>query len=463
MHTNPESPSIPDTALRWTTAAVVLTLFLAAMDSTVVAVLLPKVERALGHSGLYAWIMSGYLLAVTLVAPFAGALGDRLGERRMLQIAILLFATASGGSALAPSMPLLILARVLQGLGGGMIIVLAYALLGTLYGPERRGSMQGMLSSVWGVAAVVGPLCGAALAAWLGWRAVFWFNLPLAVVCIAVLRLTDRDQTRTMHAVHIDIASQLLLGVVTIGVMLALSQTALRLPATVFIVLLGFTTLAGLALVQRAWRRPGTSPIPTAFFSRPELLSSLCLLFLSSGGLYGSVTLLPLYLQHGDTQIFGAAGTVALAAVGWATGSAVCGKLLERIGYRFAGLLGAALLIAGSVMLALHNSASSDLAIWGGEALLGFGTGFVATTSLMLAQNLAPAGHIGAYTAATQFLRNLGAAVGINALAAMHLANSGLQGNAYHTAFVGLAVAMTLVVPLALVLPQRYLALAEVG
>ena len=444
-----------DSAKRWSVTAVVIALFLAAMDSTAVAVLLPRIGHSLGQPAFYAWIMSGYLLAVTLVAPFAGTLGDRFGERSMLQLAVVLFAIASVGSALAPSMVVLIPMRILQGLGGGMIIVLAYALLGTLYGAKRRGSMQGMLSSVWGVAAVLGPLLGAGVAAWLGWRFVFWLNLPLALVCLAILHLADQDRPLAKHPVRIDIGTQLLLGIATVCGMLALSQPVLHLTLFSLYALLGAMFLAVLALVLHVHHRHGAAPIPSAFFVHRDLFASLVLLFLSSGGLYGSVTLLPLYLErHGGAKLFDSAGAVALAAVGWSVGSALCGKVLERAGYRLTAFFGASLLLAGSVLLLLDTT---NLGIYAAEVLLGFGIGFIATTALVLAQNCAPAGHIGAYTAATQFLRNLGAAVGINTLAAVHLASFSPASNAYRDTFLVFGVAMALSLPLALMLPSRYL------
>ena len=143
-----------------------------------------------------------------------------------------------------------------------------------------------------------------------------------------------------------------------------------------------------------------------------------------------------------------------MAAVGWSVGSALCGKVLERAGYRLSAFFGASLLLAGSVLLLLDTT---NLGIYAAEVLLGFGIGFIATTALVLAQNRAPAGHIGAYTAATQFLRNLGAAVGINTLAAVHLASFSPASNAYRDTFLVFGVAMALSLPLALMLPSRYL------
>lgn len=153
--------------------AVFLVLFLAAIDGTVISTLLPTITDKLGDRYLYPWIMSGFLLPLALIAPLSGALADRFGALRILVIGILLFLSASVAAALSPDLPWLIAARVGQGAGAGMIIVLSYTMLAIVYGPEQRGRMQGILSGVWGLAAIAGPLVGAGLNAALGWRWVF--------------------------------------------------------------------------------------------------------------------------------------------------------------------------------------------------------------------------------------------------------------------------------------------------
>ncbi|VDZ60906.1 Multidrug-efflux transporter 3 [Serratia odorifera] len=178
--------------------AVVSALFLAAVDSTIVSTVLPVIGGRLGHPALYPWVMSAFLLPVALVAPLAGACGDRLGVSATLKACLLLFLAASALAAVSPGMGLLIAARALQGIGAGGIIVLSYSLLASLFDAEKRGKMQGMLSGVWGLSAILGPLLGSVLASSFGWRAIFWFNLPVGGtgVIVAVCDTAGRQRQR---------------------------------------------------------------------------------------------------------------------------------------------------------------------------------------------------------------------------------------------------------------------------
>ena len=178
--------------------AVLMMLFLAATDGTIMSTLLPSVADKLGDLDLYPWIMSAFLLPLALIAPLSGAMADRFGATLVMVAGILLFLFASVAAALSPSLPWLIAARVGQGAGAGMIIVLSYTLLAILYGPEKRGRMQGILSSVWGLAAIFGPLLGTALNATLGWRWIFWINLPVGLLGLILLsRTTVSDKSRS--------------------------------------------------------------------------------------------------------------------------------------------------------------------------------------------------------------------------------------------------------------------------
>ncbi len=206
-------------------AAVLMVLFLAATDGTIMATLLPTIADKLGEPELYPWLMSGFLLPLALIAPLSGVLADRFGASRVLVAGILLFLFASAAAALSPSLPWLIAARVGQGAGAGMIIVLSYTLLAILYGPEERGRMQGILSGVWGLAAIFGPLVGAVLNATLGWRWIFWINLPVGVLGLILLsRTTVSGKGRS--GASIDPKVQTLFAVAVFGVLLTLSDTS---------------------------------------------------------------------------------------------------------------------------------------------------------------------------------------------------------------------------------------------
>lgn len=435
--------------------AVLLVLFLAAIDGTVISTLLPTITDKLGNRDLYPWIMSGFLLPLALIAPLTGAMADRFGASRILVAGILLFLSASTAAALSPDLPWLIAARVGQGAGAGMIIVLSYTLLAILYGPEQRGRMQGMLSGVWGLAAIFGPLVGAALNAALGWRWVFWINLPIGLLGLILLSRTKIvGQART--GARIAPASQALFAAAVCGALLLLSDAGRSAASHIGLVAGALGLLAFLGLYFEVRRAPERSPVPIGFFQRRDLSAVVAMVLLSSAGLYASVTLLPFSLHETQGRNTLSIGFfVMVAALGWVVGSAVCGGALKKHGYRQPTLLGAAMLVAGASGLALTAADGTVALVAVSELLIGLGMGFIATATLVLCQNAAPPAHIGSYTSTVQLLRNLGAALGVNALAAVQFHGEGGVGS-FAASFAVLAGLMALSLPLALLLPRGY-------
>ena len=435
--------------------AVLMMLFLAATDGTIMSTLLPSVADKLGDLDLYPWIMSAFLLPLALIAPLSGAMADRFGATLVMVAGILLFLFASVAAALSPSLPWLIAARVGQGAGAGMIIVLSYTLLAILYGPEKRGRMQGILSSVWGLAAIFGPLLGTALNATLGWRWIFWINLPVGLLGLILLsRTTVSDKSRS--GASIDPKIQTLFAVAVFGVLLMLSDY--RSNTTNYIGLAAGMTvlLAFLTMYYRVRRMPERSPVPVVFFQKRELSAVIVMVLLSSAGLYAALTLLPfcLHKAHGRKTL-AISFFVMVAALGWVVGSGICGSALKKYGYRQPALLGALMLVSGAAGLAMTAVAGSTTSVALSELLIGLGMGVVATSTLVLCQNAAPPHQIGSYTSTVQLLRNLGAAVGVNALATVQT-YSGSGPYSFATSFTVLACLMALGLPLALLLPRNY-------
>src|SRR6266536_141582 len=169
-------------------AGVMGAVFLAAMESTVVATAMPTVIATLGGIQIYSWAFSGYLLASTVTMPLWGRLADQLGRRRVIVTGLAIFLLGSVLSGLSLSMAQLIVFRAIQGLGAGSLITIGMTIIADLYGLERRAKMQGYLSAVWGVASLVGPLIGGFLTDEVSWRAVFYINLPFGLLAMAAIR-----------------------------------------------------------------------------------------------------------------------------------------------------------------------------------------------------------------------------------------------------------------------------------
>ncbi|UNK29777.1 MFS transporter [Serratia plymuthica] len=433
-------------------AAVIIALFLAAVDSTIVSTVLPAISNELGHPALYPWVMSAFLLPVALVAPLAGACSDKLGVSTTLKVCLSVFLAASILAAISASMPVLILARALQGAGAGGIIVLSYSLLAVLFDAEKRGKMQGMLSGVWGLSAILGPLLGSVLANTLGWRTIFWFNIPVGLLALSLLFVTPTVGKGAGGKARLDLLAQLLLIVLACSLLLLISQPEVLKGAVrgLWAVML----VALLLLVLRVRQRPESSPIPLQFFQRGSLLSVIILVLLSSAGLYSSVTLMPLALSQQMGSVVSSGLLIMLTALGWVVGAAVCGNKLATLGYLRMALLGMLMLSGGAFLMvpAVGHHHMSLMAF--SLALIGLGMGFTATTTLVFAQNAAPADRLGSWTATVQFLRNLGAALGVNTLATVQLHLAGAY--AFQVCFIILGVSMLVGLVFSLLLPRAY-------
>ncbi|MFB7328412.1 MFS transporter [Streptomyces sp. NPDC056190] len=437
-------------------AGVLLALFLAAADSTVVGSLLPTMAGQLGQADLYPWLISAFLLTSVLITPLAGFAADRFGGRNSMLAALTAFALASAAVAAATTMPLLIAARAAQGVAGA-VAALTYVLIGQAFAPQERARMQALLSAVWGLAAVAGPALGTAAEATVGWRWVFLINVPLAVVAAFLVRrvpAAPAQSPRTLRPLTL-----LTFAVALGGALLLIEAPVLGLPAVAVVVLAVVTVAALVGHVLQVRRKPDGAVVPVAFAVRGEQRAAALVTIGAAAVLY--VTLLPLALAANGTVGDTASGLFVIAgALGWVVGSAVCAGLLQRFGARGAAALGGLLLTAGPLVLVLGGSESLLLAIVG-EALAGLGTGFVATTGLVHVQNTSPAQWLGAYTAGITLCRNIGAALGVNLLATVQLVaaerGSGADpaGGSYQAAFVSLAVVGLLTLAGALRLPKR--------
>ncbi|MEY2340813.1 MFS transporter [Acidithiobacillus sp. IBUN Pt1247-S3] len=444
---------------RPTLVAIILVIFLAAIDGTVMSTLLPTIADALGDRDLYPWIMSGFFLPLALIAPLSGALADRFGALRVLVFGIVLFLTASIAAAISPSLPCLIAARVAQGAGAGVIIVLSYTLLAILYGPDQRGRMQGLLSGVWGLAAIFGPLLGASLSITLGWRWVFWINLPIGLVAMILLIRTKLPAKRATRATIAPVI-QMLLAVAVCGVLITLTAAGQHGAKLIELVAGVCGILAFLALLWKIRQSPKQSPVPVQFFQRKDLGAAIILILLGSAGLYASVTLLPFSLHAQGRSALHIGLYIMVAALGWVMGSTLCGLSLKRYGYRMPSFLGAVILAVGTAGLGLAATTGNVVFVAGSECLLGLGVGLLATATLVLSQNAAPKAHVGSYTSTVQLFRNLGAAFGVNAIAVIQFHSSARAGS-FALSFSLLAILMALSIPLSLLLPRNYALIAD--
>lgn len=407
----PESPSpLAASRRRWVLAATMATMFMAAVESTIVSTAMPSIVAALGGFPLLSWVFAAYLLTQAVTIPIYGRVADLYGRKRTLFVGIGVFLAGSALCGLAWNMPALVIFRALQGVGAGAIMPVATTIIGDLYPPRERGRVQGYLSSIWGVSAVVGPLLGAFLVQQVAWPTVFWVNLPIGIAAILMLGATFQEQ-RPPQPRGIDYLGSLLLMGGASALILALVQ-AQELGRRAVAALL---VAASIALAALLWheRRTAEPMMPLDLWRHRVLAAVNCGSLAIGAAMMAIVVFLPTYVQGimGRSALVAGFALTAMS-IGWPIGSALCGRLIAHLSYRTMAATCGLCLIAGSVLLVTLDPGRGPLWAGGGALLAGLGLGFGNTTFVLAAQASVDRGRRGAATAMSLFMRMLGQAIG---------------------------------------------------
>jgi EmrB/QacA subfamily drug resistance transporter len=401
--------------------SIMLPMFLAVADQTIVATALPAIAADLGKVERVSWVVVSYLIANTIAAPVYGRLGDSFGRRRVMFAALALFIIGSVLCALAPSIELLTATRVLQGFGGGGLMTLSQALVGETIPPRERGRYQGYLAGVSVSSSTFGPVAGGYLTQAFGWRSIFLINVPLGIVAmLLVLRLVARpsDRRRTTF----DAPGLVLFTMFVSPVILALEQIQHMQAGTLptIVGLLAFGTAALLALIWQE-RHSASALIPPLLFREPSVWRSDGLAACHGAALVSLITFLPIYLRAVRGTSPAETGLLMLPLMfGIGIGSLVTGQLVTRTG-RTAIFPSYGYIVATAALLfvafAMPYLTLGQLPWVLGVTAIFMGTvmGVVQVT----VQAVAGQRMLGTGAAMVQFSRSVGAAFGTAAVAAV--------------------------------------------
>jgi len=397
-----------------------LGLLLASLDQTVVGTSLPKIVGQIGGLSKFSWLFSAYMLTSTVMIPLAGKMSDRYGRKPVFLFGMGFFMLGSALSGFAQNMDQLILFRAIQGFGGGSMMPVSMATVADLYAPTERGKVQGLLGSVFALSSIVGPFIGGYIVDNMDWRWVFFVNLPVGVVALAVT-LTKFPRIGANSSSSIDyLGISFMTGALTSGLLITFWGGTTYPWASVEIIGLGVACVAFSILFVLTEVRAKDPVIPLSLFREPIFSFGSLAMMIMSFGLFGVIAFLPMFLQAvvGISATYSGEVLIPLMLTAMA-GSIVSGVLLKRTGYKIWLLAGPLIAASGLWMLSTLNSSSSAMDAVVFLLIGGLGLGFTMANYIVAAQNVCEKKLMGTMTSSMSLFRAIGGTIGITVLGAL--------------------------------------------
>jgi EmrB/QacA subfamily drug resistance transporter len=413
-------------------AALLLAMFMSAIEATIVATAMPSIAAELGGFSLYAWVFSSFLLVQAVAVPIFGKLSDLWGRKPVFIGGVVVFLIGSVLCGFAHTMGWLVAFRFVQGIGAGAVQPMTVTLAGDLYTLEERGRVQGYISSVWGISSIVGPLAGGLIVHSIGWPWIFWVNLPLGIASIVLVGLYLHEGVEPA-ARSVDYGGAFLLLAGVGSLMLALTQAGtwgMRLVAPLLAVF-----VVSLVLFVRQERRAPDPLMQMELWRDPLIRWANVATLMAGVMMIGVITFLPTYVQGvlGGSALL-AGFSLSAMTLGWPLAAFAAGRRIVSIGVRRLVRLGGVCVLAGTVVIALFASRGAVPAGIG-SFLIGVGLGLLNSTSLVAIQSTVAWNQRGVATASNMLMRILGNALGaaffggvLNFHMAGYLRRKGLEG-----------------------------------
>ena len=393
--------------------AIMLTTALIALDSTVVATAVPSVVRDVGGFSQFPWLFSAFLLTQAVTVPIYGKLADVVGRKPMITFGVVVFVAGSLLCGIAWTMPTLIAARAIQGIGAGAILPIGMTIIGDLYSVEERARVQGYLASVWGTSSVVGPLTGGLFSEYVSWRWIFFINLPLGA--IALVALSRRFKESVAHREHrIDYLGAGLLttgcSLLILGLLEGGTAWSWGSPTSFLVLGVAIVCLGSFLLVERRAQEP---VLPLWVFQRRVLVSANLVSVGVGALIIGLSSYIPAYVQGVLGKGAVEAGLLLGAlTMGWPIAAGLSGRVYMRIGFRDTALIGMAFGITGAVLTATLTERAP---VWHVAAFLfltGLGMGLCSSPVIVAIQSVVGWDRRGVVTGTNMFCRSMGSALG---------------------------------------------------
>jgi EmrB/QacA subfamily drug resistance transporter len=395
--------------------AVLLALFLGALDQTIVGTALPRIVTDLGGNEYYTWVVTIYLLTSTITVPFYGKLSDIYGRKPMMMFGVIVFLIGSALSGLSQNMAMLILFRGIQGIGAGALFPIALSVIGDLYTPAERGRYQGLFGAVFGISFIIGPALGGLLTDFVSWHWIFYVNIPVGIVSLIVLaRLlptikregATRNFDLTGAAVFIVAISALLVGLTN-------KQTGEWTDAAVGGLIVASAILGALFVAIEARAREPI--IPLGMFRNRTYTASIVSTFLVSFGFFGAIIFLPRWFQFVNGSSATESGyQIFPLLIGLIGSSIISGILVSRTGrYKAIILTGLVLMTAGIALMTQLKADTDITTLWVWMFVTGAGIGPTLSVYTIVVQNAVPFRQLGVATSNLTFFRQIGGSVGL--------------------------------------------------
>jgi EmrB/QacA subfamily drug resistance transporter len=396
------------------TIGIMLSLFMASMEATVVATAMPTIVGQLGGLEHYSWVFSAFMLSRTATIPLYGKISDLYGRRKLYLFAMALFLIGSVLCAQADSMTYLIFARTLQGLGAGGMMPLAFIMIGEMFSLEQRAKMQGVFSSVFGISSIVGPLLGGFIVDKLSWHWVFYINVIPGILAAGLVAFGWQDQIQSHEKPVIDYAGAALLSAGVVALLLGLVEFGTS--ASAILIVMSIVFFIALLWVENRAKDP-ILPIHL-FRDRLYLITILHGVF-TGWALFGSLSFIPLFVQSVlGTSATGAGIAIAPMLLGWVTGSIIGTRTLLKVGFRRLAITGTTLLTVGTFLMTSVDANINQNLLMFFVLLMGIGMGLAIPPFLIAVQTTVERRLLGTATSTIQFSRMMGGTLGVTVMGA---------------------------------------------